>query len=138
MTFRRVNNFTTEDPKRLARELSTMEDNLTAEFNLLRAELAPNLRAVSFVATPARGIVAILPDQQLSVDTSLANASVVFPALDPRNFGHRFAVVKRVTAGSIVTSCQDAAVLCNAAPFPTIVAAGLTIFCCDSSGYFSK
>ena len=136
MTFRRVNNFNTDQPAKLSRELSTMEDNVTAEFTLLKGQLAPLLQAVTFTATPTRGIVAMLADQQLSIDTSLASGAVVLPALDPRNFGRRFVVLKRVAPNSVVVSCQDPAVKCNGVAFPTLAAIGATYFLCDSAGYY--
>ena len=67
MTFKRVNDFATDNPGKLDRELSQLESNIDAEFVLARKELAPQLQVVTFRATAARPITAILPDQQLSV-----------------------------------------------------------------------
>lgn len=138
MTFKRVNDFSTDpgDEKRLDRELSQLEDNIAAEFNAAQKAAAPQLRVVNFFATPSRGIVPVLPDQQLSLDTSIAFAAAVFPALAPANFGRRFVLVKRVATNTVVTSCQDATVLCNGAAFPTLAAVGRYEFACDASGYY--
>ncbi|MEI9950803.1 MAG: hypothetical protein WDO74_17940 [Pseudomonadota bacterium] len=136
MTFKRVNDFTTENPVKLDRELAQLEDNITAEFDLLRKQTAPQLQVVTFTASASRGIVSILPDQQLSVDTSIATGFVVLPLLVPSNFGRKFVLIKRSFTGSIITSCQDSTVLCNGAGFPTISAIGVTTFHCDSTGYF--
>jgi len=138
VTFKRVNDFATEDPAKLDRELAQLEDNITAEFVLVRKQLAPQLQVVSFTPASGRQIVAILPDQQLSVDTGQADAKVVFPPLLPANFGRRFALIKRMTANAVVTSCQDPLVTCNGAAFPSFGAGavGLFVFHCDSSGYY--
>lgn len=136
MSFKRVNDFTTEDPVRLDRELAQLEDNIVAEFDLVRKQLAPQLQVVSFTATASRGIVSISPDQQLSVDTSIANGFVVFPPLVASNFGRKFVLIKRTSTGSMITSCQDSTVLCNGAAFPTITAVGVTSFHCDAGGYY--
>lgn len=137
MTFKRLNNFTTENAAKLGRELPQFEDNAAQEFGAVRRELLPVLSPVSFTAMPQRGIIAILPDQQLSVDTTLAAASVVFPPIDTRNFGRRFVLVKRNPGGgSVLTSCQDPTVKCNGSVFPTIAAAGVTVFFLDASGYY--
>lgn len=136
MTFKRVNDFSTEDPSRLDRELSQLEDNINAEFILARKELAPQARPTSFMATASRGIVPVLVDEQLSIDTSIANASAVFPPLDPKNFGRKFVLIKRAAANSLKTSCQDATVLYNGSAFPTFTLIGVYVFYCDSSGYY--
>ena len=136
MTFKRVNDYTTEDPVRLDRELSQLEDNIANEFGAVRKEMAPLMRADSFLPNSVRGIVAAMPDQQLTVDTSQASAAVVFPALSAANFGRRFVLVKRVLANNLVTSCADASVLCNGAAFPTLTAIGRYEFTCDASGYY--
>ncbi|HYQ03720.1 MAG TPA: hypothetical protein VER96_33835 [Polyangiaceae bacterium] len=136
MTFKRVNDFATEDPAKLDRELSQLESNIDAEFNLVRKELAPQLRVDSFYATASRGIVAMQPDKQLTIDTSIAPATAVFPKLTPANFGRRFVIVKRAGANNITTSCQDATVLCNGAAFPVLAAVGRYEFTCDASGYY--
>lgn len=139
MTFKRVNSYSTDKPARLDRELVQLEDNIAAAFVAARGEAVPRPRVESFLATPTRNIVAILPGQQLSIDTSLAAANVVFPALDPRNFGALFILIKRnAVGGNVRTSCQDPAVLCNAAAFPTLAASGAVVFFCDATGYFRQ
>lgn len=136
MTLKRVNDFSTEDPARLDRELSQLEDNLDAEFRLIRKEMAPQARVSTFVPMGVDSIRAIQPDQQLSVDTSILSGAVVFPPLSPENYGRRFTLIKRKAANNIVTSCQDTAVFCNAAAFPTLAAVGVYVFFCDSTGYY--
>ncbi len=136
MTLKRVNDFSTENPEKLDRELSQLEDNVDAEFKLVRKELAPQPRPVSFVSSASRGIVAIQPGDQLSVDTFIANASVVLPPLSPANFGRKFVLIKRVSTNAIAVSCQDATVSCNGGAFPNITAVGVTVFYCDASGYY--
>lgn len=139
MTFKRVNSFTTEDAAKLARELPQLEDNVAAEFSSLRGEVLSRPQVVNFIATPTRNVIAILPDQQLSVDTSQAEATVVFPALDARNFGRIFFLIKRNSSPfDLKTACQDPAVLCNAVPFPILMSSGAVVFLCDSSGYYRR
>lgn len=137
MSFKRISNFSTSNPAKLDRELSQLEENAAAEFNSVRRDLAPVLSIAAFLSTPQRSIVSIFPDQQLSIDTTLAPASVVFPAIDSRNFGRRFVVVKRnAGGGSITPRCQDPLVTCNGTVFPIITAPGITIFVCDATGYY--
>ena len=136
MTLSHINSFDTDNPQKLSRQLSDLEDNVSAELDRVRAGAVPIPIVASFSATASRGIVALLPDQQLTIDTSIASAAAVLPPLTPANFGRKFLVVKRVGTNSIVTSCQDATVLCNGGAFPTITAIGITTFCCDSSGYY--
>ena len=136
MTFKRVN-FATEDPAKLDRELSQLETNIDAEFVLVRKQLAPQLQVATFTPKTGRTIVAIQPDQQLSIDTSSARANVVFPALTPANFGRKFVIIQRTAGNPILTSCQDPNVQCDATAFPTITAVGRTEFSCDASGYYT-
>lgn len=137
MSFDRVNDFSTRDPDRLERELSEMEDNINSEFVAVRKEFAPQMRVETFRSLDvASGIRAVRFDEQLSLDTGVASVAVVFPALDPRNFGRRFVLIKRLGSNSIVTSCQDPTVLCNGAAFPTLAAVGAYAFYCDASGYY--
>src|SRR6187549_2417284 len=136
MTFKRINSCSTGDPPRLDRELSQLEDNIDAEFNLARKQLAPQAQPIKFTAVGVNTIAALLPDQQISIDTSVVSAAAVLPPLSSENFGKRFIMIKPVAGGSIVTSCQDSAVLCNGAAFPTFTAIGVTVFYCDSQGYY--
>lgn len=136
MTLKHINDFKTRDPDKLQRQLSELEDNISKEFALARKETVPQLLVKSFYASASKGIVALQPDQQVNIDTSIAPAAAVFPALTPANFGRRFVLVKRVGANNLVTSCQDSTVLCNGAAFPTLTAVGRYEFTCDASGYY--
>lgn len=136
MTLAHINSFDTDNPRKLSRQLSDFEDRVAAELERVRVASAPVLRVASFMATASRGVVALMPDQQLAIDTSIANGSAVLPALDPSNFGRRFALIKRSGANTITVSCQDPTVLCNGGAFPVLAAIGLTVFYCDASGYY--
>lgn len=138
MTFKRVNNFTTDKLLQLGRELPQLEENVAAEFVLLRGETIARPRVETFIATPTRRVIAILPDQQLSVDTSNSEATVVFPAPEPRLFGRIFFLIKRSGLGNLVTQCQDPATKCNDAAFPVFMSAGAVVFLCDASGYYRR
>jgi hypothetical protein len=136
MTLKRVNDFATQNPQKLDRDLAQLEDNVASEFDAVRRQLTPQLQVVTFRASTIRGIVAIQPDQQLSIDTAAATAYVVFPPLIPSNFGRRFVIILRTAGNPIVTSCQDTNVQCNATTFPTITVVGVTTFTCDAAGYY--
>jgi hypothetical protein len=131
-----INSFDTGSPGKLSRQLSDLEDNVAAELERVRGSSVPVPAISSFLASAARGITNLQADQQLSVDTSQAPAAVVFPPLNPNNFGRRFVIIKRTAANNIVTSCQDASVLCNGAAFPALAAVGRYEFSCDASGYY--
>ena len=62
----------------------------------------------------------------------------MFPAPVAQNFGRRFVLVKRVTQGAVVTSCQDPLAPCNASAFPSFGAGavGAFVFYCDAQGYY--
>ena len=137
MTFKRVNDFSTEDPAKLDRELSQLEDNVNAEFSLVRRQMAPLASAVTFTPIAAQPIVAIQPDQQLSVDTGIVSGNVVFPDIKAENFGRKFVIIKRLAANSIFCSCSNPNVKRNGTTFPTITAVGVTTFYCDSAGYYT-
>lgn len=136
MTLAHINDFDTGNPQKLSRQLSDLEDNVSAELDRVRNETVPQARVSSFLATASRGIVPLRPDQQLTIDTSIAPAAAVFPPLTPANFGRRFVIIKRSGSNNIVTSCQDSTVLCNGAAFPVLAAVGRYEFTCDASGYY--
>jgi len=138
MTFRRVSSYSTDKPAQLERELAQLEENIAAEFSSARSEVIPRPPIVTFIATPTRNTIAILPGQQLSVDTTNAQGNVVFPALDPRNFGAIFFLIKRSALNNLQTSCQDPSVLCNGAAFPVLMSSGAVVFLCESSGYYRR
>lgn len=138
---RRVNEFHTTDPVKLARELPDLEDNVDRAIAELQASAAPKLVVDSFQPLGNVTIVSLVPDHQLSIDTTQANAIAVLPALSPENFGKRFALIKRLPANQIVVTCQEPTTSHNGVPgpasFPTIAAAGVRLFYCDSAGYYS-
>lgn len=137
MNFQHVNDFATADPERLARQLSNFEDKVDKAIDDARADAVPLLQPVTFRSLNAvAGVCAAMFDQQLSLDTSFASAAVVFPALDPKNFGRRVVLIKRTANNNLVTSCQEPTVLCNGAAFPTLTAVGAYVFYCDASGYY--
>lgn len=131
-----VNSYDTDDPKKLSRQLSDLEDRIDAALQAVQRDSVPQPSVAAFLASATRGIVAVLPDQQLTIETSQASAAAVFPALNPSNFGRRFVLIKRSAVNNIVTSCRDTSVLCNGAAFPTLAAVGRYEFTCDASGYY--
>jgi hypothetical protein len=137
MNFTHISTFDADNPERLARQLSALEDNVSKSLDQLELEAEQQALPASFTAVGSNTIVAIQAGQQLSVDTSQASAMVVFPPLVAKNIGKRFTLLKRVAANSVVCSCSDATVKRNAGAFPTITAAGATVFYCDSTGYFT-
>ena len=136
MTLAHINSFTTDNPAKLSRELSDFEDRVSKELDNVRASSVPVPLVSKYLAAQPIGIVSVQPDQQLSVDTSRADSTVILPALSPKNFGRSFRVIKPSAANVIQFVCQDPAVLCNAAAFPVVVAAGPYIFYCDALGYY--
>jgi hypothetical protein len=141
LTFKRVNDFSTENPTMLDRELSQLEDNVDSETRAIRATylLAPAIQ--SFVANPsaAANIVAFKVPGQLSVDPSKAIVTVVFPPLSPANFGQVFSLIRRSTGFATVTANQVSTVACNlSTTWPTFSTAAnlVTQFFCDASGYY--
>ena len=63
MTFRRVSSYSTDKPAQLERELAQLEENIAAEFSSARSEVIPRPPIVTFIATPTRNTIAILPGQ---------------------------------------------------------------------------
>jgi hypothetical protein len=137
MTFKRVNDFSTDDPVMLDRELSQLEDNVSAQFDVAEKTYAKQMAPASFMPIGAASAVPMQPSTQLSLDTSQASALAVLPALDPTNFGKRFTIIKRLATNSVVVNCTDTTVTLNGAAFPlTLTAVGVTIFYCDAAGYW--
>lgn len=136
MSLIHIQQFETTDPVRLGRQLSALEDNVSKAIDEARAASSPLPTVALFTATAAKGVASLGPDQQLSVDTSIANASVVLPALKPANFGRRFVLLKPVAANAVTMLCQDSAVLCNGAALPSLAAVGVYVFYCDKYGYY--
>jgi hypothetical protein len=132
----RIQQFDTTDPAKLGRQLSALEDNTSKAIDQAQAASSPLPIASVFTATAAKGVVSLGPDQQLSVDTSVAGASIVLPALKPTNFGRRFVLIKPVAANAVTVLCQDSTVLCNGAALPSLAAVGVYVFYCDKYGYY--
>lgn len=136
MSLNHINQFDTDNPDKLSRQLSDFEDRVSSELDKVRLASTPVPTLAKFVPSAALGIVAALPDQQLAVDTSQASAVVVLPALVAKNFGRSFRVIKLAVANNIAFICQDSSVTCNAGAFPTVFGVGVTVFFCDSLGYW--
>ena len=141
MSLTHINQFTTNDPIGLGRQLSKLEDNVSAECDDIRANTLglPVLASFTAVAGAVTNIVAIGSPKQLSVDSTAASVNVIFPKLTSANFGQRFTLLRRSSANNVVTACLDTTVLCNGSlTWPTFTGATprLIEFYCDSSGYF--
>ncbi len=139
MTLKQINQFETDDPEKLGRQLSNFEDNVHAECESIRQsfEAFPAVVLNTFLPAPKSTIFPLAADQQASFDTLLGSVTAILPPLRAANFGRRFIVLKRYAANTVSVSCQDPAVKLNAAAFPlAITAAGVTVFCCDQAGYY--
>lgn len=136
MTFKRVNDYSTDDPVKLDRELSQLEDNIAAEFSFVEDNFAKAVTVDVFRALGSIRIVPFMPGEQLSVETDQADAVVVFPPLTPTNFGRPFSLIKRSSTGNVVLSCSDPNVKYNGGSFPTVTTQGGTRYGCDASGYW--
>lgn len=136
---KRITEFHTKDPVKLDRELSQLEDNVDLALREFAAAATPQAGVDSFQPIGAVTIASLLPDRQLSIDTSLGNAIAVLPPLATANFGRQFVLIKRVAANQISVSCADPDVLHNGGAFPIVLAAtGVRLFYCDARGYYSK
>lgn len=138
MTFKRVNDFSTENPVMLDRELSQLESNIADQFNELDKTVAKSTNVSSFFSLSPNTVVPLMVDEQRSIDTTQGNAIAVLPALDPTNFGRRFVVIKRSASNAISVTCSDTAAQINAAAFPlSITAVGARVIYCDQTGYYT-
>lgn len=140
MTLKQISQFQTDDPGKLGRQLSQLEENVHAECTAIRTSFPPLPNVTTRISLPAPkpAAFALQPDEQASFDTVLGNLSGILPPLIAANFGRRFIVIKRAAAGTLNVLCRDPAVLLNgAAGFPlAITAAGATVFYCDAAGYY--
>jgi len=138
MTLRRVNDFSTEDPVMLDRELAQLEDNVSAEFDLIESTFAKQMTVASFMPLAAAYVTPLQPSEQRSFDTTQASAIAVLPALAPENFGRRFTILKRQAANAVSVACADPTVLINGSAGPlSVTAVGIRVFYCDATGYYS-
>jgi hypothetical protein len=138
MTLRRVNDFSTKEPDKLERELIEFEDNTERETRDIRANFLPVPQLISFraISGVTNRVLAQL-DQQLGIDTLLADCTVLLPILAAKNFGRRLTVIKRVGNGSIFITCVDPLTKINGSTTPiTLSAAGQRTIFCDQEGYF--
>lgn len=140
MKFPHINNFSTRDPAKLGEELSRLEDNVDRVLSSDSAAAAKRLTLALFnPASPPKNVVAIQAEQQLVVDTSVGNVTVLFPALSPQNYGKLFVILRRSAFGSVFTACVDSTVPCNGSlTWPSISGGSsrATIFFCDPTGYY--
>jgi hypothetical protein len=129
--------FHTDDPVKLARELTGLEENVERAIREVVGATSPQAAVDSFASLGSATIAPLLPDHQLSIDTSQASAIAVLPAVASANFGRRFVLIKRVAANQISVSCSDPTATHNAGAFPVLAAAGARVFYCDAQGYYS-
>jgi hypothetical protein len=137
---KRVNQFHSDDPTKLTRELSDFEDNVDAALQQQAAATVPRPIVDSFQPIGSVTVTPLLPDHQLSIDTATGNAIAVLPAVASANFGRRFVLVKRSALNQITVTCSDPSATHNAAAFPFVTAAGFAgvrVFYCDARGYYS-
>lgn len=140
MKFPHINNFSVNDPRRLGEELSRFEDNADRAISEVSAAAAKRLSLALFnPASTPRNIVAIQAEQQLVVDTSAGDVTVLFPALSPQNYGKLFVILRRSASNSVITANVSPAVTCNGSlTWPSFTGASnraLTFFC-DPTGYY--
>jgi hypothetical protein len=137
MTFQQVNNWHTDDPKQLDRELNTLEDNISNETASIRSLFIPRPTALTYKFTKPPGIVAALPDTQLSIDTTLGAVTCVFPPISPSVVNRTFRIINRNGAHTVFLKCSDPKALLNGGTFSaTLTSAGQMTIYCDAVGYY--
>jgi hypothetical protein len=138
--FPHISNFATRDPVKLGEQLSRFEDNLDRALSEDSAAAAKRLSLALFnPATVPKNIVKIQAEQQLLVDSSAGDVSVLFPALSPQNYGKMFVLLRRSTSNAVSTACVDPSVKCNGSlTWPGFTGASnrAVIFFCDPTGYY--
>lgn len=138
MTFQRLNQFHCDDPAKLDRELNALEDNISRETASIRASCAPRPAIVRVVASASAPTVAVLFDQQVTLDTSVAAGVAVLPPLSPANFGRRAVIVCPSPSNTRKVACQREGDTVDLSTLPQSIGAGVTEVFCDASGYWLK
>jgi len=138
MTLVRVNQFHTSNPQQLDRELNAIEDNVSQETASIRNSYTPRLTVRRFTASATVGNVALLMDQQLTLDTSIANGTAVLPPLIAANYGKRSVIICPSGLNTRKVACQIATDTIGLSTFPASIGTGVTEIFCDSTGYWIK
>jgi hypothetical protein len=141
VTLRQISQFTTDNPQALGRQLSQLESNVVAETSSIRNAMLAVPTLVSFVAKAGVviNVVAFGSAVQLSVDSSQASLSVIFPKLTTSYFGFTFTLIRRSALNNVVCQPLDPTVPCNGSlTWPTFTGATPRVvrFYCDPSGYY--
>jgi hypothetical protein len=141
VTLQRINNFMTDQPPELGRQLSRFEDNAGRELDSVRAASLPKPTLSAFTSKVGVAVnrVTFSNPGQLSIDSGQASVNVLFPKLTTAFFGLRFTLIRRSSLNSVICACLDTTVSCQGSlTFPTFTGATPRVieFYCDSSGYY--
>lgn len=138
MTLKQVNNWDTDNPDKLGRQLSTFEDDVAAEANSIRAGFVPQLRVLRLRASATVSAFVVSFDQMTVIDTSLATGTAILPPLTAALFGRRAVLLFPSSAHSRFVTCQNPADNIQGSAGSFAANQGITEVFCDASGYWLK
>jgi hypothetical protein len=132
MTFRRIDSYATDDPKKLDGQLSRLEDNIAAALESLPQ---PPMK-LSLVGTSIINASVILkPGQLAGFNTALGDITVAIAAPRPGDAGKFLAVIKEEGANTL-TLTPPAGVLIEAATTYATSSQGLILLLCEGNNYW--
>lgn len=130
MTLRRINDFDTANPAKLADQLSRLEDNISREFS----RFAPRLTWLDWTATfPAQASYGSV----LRGDTATATAAVgvSLPSISNDTISTLVGVVRKGAQNIVLEPVEDSALI-DGAPTATLAADGLYLYMHDGATWY--
>lgn len=128
MTLRRIDSFATDEPEKLADQLSRMEDNVDKAVS----RAPPKLTFSDWVSS---GQPQAQYDQALRVDTSVGAILATLPSVTPETVGRVVAVV-RSGANAVTIAPVETAVLIDGATTAVLGAVGLYLYVHDGANWY--
>lgn len=130
MTFRRIDSFATDNPEKLADQLSRLEDNITRALGLLEGRLTWDDWLLTGPVPLAYGRVA-------RVDTSVAVAAIgsTLPSISTDTRSQVVGVVRRGTQNITISPVESTALIDGAASV-TLSANGLYLYMHDGELWY--
>jgi hypothetical protein len=128
---RRVRDFRTDSPADLKRQLSALEDNVSAMGGHLLAALQPVLASRG----TNRDAVALAPGQFVTVDTAAGDVGVSLDAPTSAFAGKWALLIKLAAANAVNLTTQGGTIDLGAVL--AITSAGAHLLFCDGSNYWS-
>lgn len=129
MTFRRIDSYATDQPEKLADQLSRLEDNISRAFDGVPTK-------AKWTDWVSEGEPQAAYDEVLRLDTSVSALSATLPSIDPAKSSREVGIVVYGAFVAELLPVEDAALI-DGLPSATLAVNGLYRYVQDGQNWWS-